>query len=357
MSSNDLDATNGMNINTKDSVLNKKRKHLTETKTTKSKKKNDSVDDDDDDTTTIPASTTETTHANTTNAIAPPPPNNRRRIDLPMTDHYHISYLHTSTVTCVTVSHKHSYIITGDTNGIVKFWKRLPVETVISNSSTTTTQQQQHPCLEFVKSFTAHLGSVLTVQVDTMNTNDYCISIGSIDSCIKFYDIATFDVVSMTHIPLVTIDHHQSSSLLHASLSGVATWIGDGGSFHTETTTRTTSTSTSTNITKPYLAVADRDNGSIYIVTPIPEPTLDNTPTNSAEHLDDMDKEILRHMSAKEQQQQQQVTTNDAVSTTNTTKGNDNVTMRVTLHGTTPVSCMAYVPNNPASFRVIMPGL
>ena len=340
--------------------LDKKRKRLTTAKTSTKKKDNvdvtnddDDDDDDDDDNddgnddhgTTGSAAMTATTKIDT-------PPQNTKIIDIPMTDHYHISYMHASTITCVTICNKHSYIITGDTNGIVKFWKRLPVDVrsgsanATSTSSTASTQQQpqQHPCLEFVKSFTAHSGSVLTVLVDAGNTNDYCISIGSIDGCIKFYDIATFDVVFMTHIPLNVKDQSflptTSSQSQYALLSGACTWIGNGrgsNSITTPLSSLTSTTAMTATSVKPYLAVADRNNGNIYIVTPVPEQENDDE-FSRVDNFDDMDKEVLVH----EQPNLQTTVNNDSASTI---KGQNHSTMRVTLHGKTPVSCMAQVPN------------
>ena len=312
------------------------------------------------------------------NGSSPPLPPPHVMMDIPKTDHYHISYMHASTLTCVSISHKHGYVVTGDAGGIVKFWKRCPVtsssssaSSSLATSTTSSTNQQQqpqpqHPCLEFVKAFTAHNGPVASVMVS--HNNDYGVSIGDYpDSCIKFYDIATFDVVTMIHIPRC-VDPGSAKGpppSRYASLSGVATWIGSSSSGGIgAATSSATNTNTNANsevdgvstsfvsMTKPYLAVADRNQGTIYIVTPIPDAESDDTnhnghQTTSVDPLihdddDDMDQEILVHTSTTTaagppppQQQHNPVPTKRA---------NDS-TLRVTLHGTTPVSCMADVPN------------
>ena len=104
--------------------------------------------------------------------------------DVPTTVHYRISYMHRQVVTKVVTSLKHGYVITASDDGIVKFWKRQPAD---SSSEST--------CLEFVKSFTAHIGSVLALAV-SHDGGDTAASFGE-DNCIKLYDVSAFDVTGM----------------------------------------------------------------------------------------------------------------------------------------------------------------
>jgi hypothetical protein len=277
--------------------------------------------------------------------------------DIPTSQHYQISFLHRTTVTCLTVSNKHGYIITGDSQGMVKFWYRLPVSVVTTSSSTTSTSSDTtatttpSPCIEFVKSFTAHFGAVLTVSVDmssgsnsnrTSTTNeDYCISIG-VDDCIKLYDVATFDVVALIRIPLpVSIPPSLSSTSTTSStsskfvaLSGVCTWITTSGS-NSGTTHNRNNTTTSSSM-KPYLAVASKSNGHIYIVTP----TMTSTGTS-------VSSDTINDMVEVEEQVVVFGTTESNKTTTTTSQASvqsQSSLLVVPLHGTTPVTCMAQVP-------------
>ena len=75
--------------------------------------------------------------------------------DIPVSSHYHVSWLHKQIVTHVTTSIRHGYVITAGKDGIVKFWKRLEVEDssneVDKNVTSGKKEDPQHPCLEFVK--------------------------------------------------------------------------------------------------------------------------------------------------------------------------------------------------------------
>lgn len=132
--------------------------------------------------------------------------------DIPIyTNHYHVSYMHQSIVSCNPItSIKHGYIITGDITGIVKFWKRIPIDatSIVSSSSTTKLNNKKSAsssscCVEFVKSFIAHNGPVQCLCIDPIG--DVCVSIGRNNSTsssttymIKWYDVVTFDVTHMT---------------------------------------------------------------------------------------------------------------------------------------------------------------
>lgn len=119
--------------------------------------------------------------------------------------HYHVSLMHADTVTAVVTSIKHGFVTTASSDGIVKFWKRLKVVHPHSNDPTASAvhrqkgQQQSYPCLEFVKSFTAHAGSIQALAMDP--EGDVACSVGATDQLLKFYDIATFDVLTMISSP------------------------------------------------------------------------------------------------------------------------------------------------------------
>ena len=114
------------------------------------------------------------------------PPKKRPRpslaADLPPSAHYEVSYMHRETLSHCVTSIKHGYCITASTDGIVKFWKRVSSESEVDR------------CLEFVKSFTAHVGPILSLTVD--RTGDTVASVG-IDGLLKLYDVSTFDVTGM----------------------------------------------------------------------------------------------------------------------------------------------------------------
>jgi peptidylprolyl isomerase domain and WD repeat-containing protein 1 len=123
--------------------------------------------------------------------------------DIPTTSHYHVSWMHASIVTSAAVSVKYGYVLTGSADGIVKFWKRLNIESKQEKDNATSTREtaaaslQQHACLEFVKSFTAHTKAVLALAMDL--EGDACVSVGA-DGWLKFYDVSTFDVSTMIYL-------------------------------------------------------------------------------------------------------------------------------------------------------------
>jgi peptidylprolyl isomerase domain and WD repeat-containing protein 1 len=115
------------------------------------------------------------------------PPKKRPRhesliADLPPTAHYEVSYMHRETLSHCVTSIKHGYCMTASTDGVIKFWKR------VSSGS------EAVRCLEFVKSFAAHVGPVLALTID--KTGDTMASAGQ-DGLIKLYDVSTFDVTGM----------------------------------------------------------------------------------------------------------------------------------------------------------------
>lgn len=167
---------------------------------------------------------------------SPPPPKKVKKVfshkEIPATAHYHRSWMHADLLTAVVSSSKHGYVITGSADGVVKFWKRQPV--VLEEAAPDTkTKEVSQPCLEFVKSFTAHDGPVQALAIDGwQGSGDTCCSVG-VDGLLKWYDIGTFDVLTMI----------ASGQALGTSVC----------SLHDPTT------STSA------WAVSDRNSGSIYI--------------------------------------------------------------------------------------------
>jgi peptidylprolyl isomerase domain and WD repeat-containing protein 1 len=141
----------------------------------------------------------------------------RSSLSIPASQHYHVSFMHADVLTAAVASPKHGYVITASRDGVVKFWKRLKIEeadSVSAGSAPTLSaaqqqqQQLQHPCLEFVKSFTAHAGAVQALAIDATGGGngggggggDVCCSVGT-DSLLKWYDVATFDVITMVRSP------------------------------------------------------------------------------------------------------------------------------------------------------------
>ena len=53
-------------------------------------------------------------------------------------------------------------------------------------------------CLEFVKSYTAHVGVIAALVVSSpLDDGDIAASVGESDGMIKFYDVSTFDETGM----------------------------------------------------------------------------------------------------------------------------------------------------------------
>lgn len=118
----------------------------------------------------------------------------RRQLgELPSSAHYQVSFMHKATITHVISSARYGYVITACEEGIVKFWKRT--STVVQDSQGKGKDQPVTPCLEFVKSFTAHIGPLVVLCID--ESGDTIASIGKDDGLIKFYDVSTFDAKSM----------------------------------------------------------------------------------------------------------------------------------------------------------------
>lgn len=152
--------------------------------------------------------------------------------NVPASAHYHVSWMHAETITCMVHSKKHGYVISGSYDGIVKFWKRLEV----NNDDALAEDKNAKPCLEFVKSFTAHSLSVTALAVDW--EGDTCCSVGY-DGLIKLYDISTFDATGMIRTPANS--QRLGTSCIFFKASNYATEV---------------------------LAVSSAESGDIYIYSP-----------------------------------------------------------------------------------------
>ena len=128
--------------------------------------------------------------------------------DVPTTDHYQVSLMHRRTVTHCSTSPRHGFVITGSADGVVKFWKRTSTSNapIVGNPgggasgiaiATDKASSVVGPsrCLEFVKSYSSHVGPLLGL-VTSQPNGDSAVSVGY-DGSIKFYDVATFDVGGM----------------------------------------------------------------------------------------------------------------------------------------------------------------
>jgi len=119
--------------------------------------------------------------------------------------------MHRSTVTRIAASSKHGMVLTASTDGVVKFWKRTTSTDVTSSTNTANnnnnnvSNNSRNPfhaagggcCLEFVKSYTAHVGVIAALVVSVPDDGDVAASVGESDGMIKFYDVSTFDVTGM----------------------------------------------------------------------------------------------------------------------------------------------------------------
>jgi len=120
--------------------------------------------------------------------------------DVPPSNHYEVSYLHRSTVTRAVCSSKHGYVLTASEDGYVKFWKRLSSSSGGGGATAAAAGSggggpASSRCLEFVKSYTAHIGPVLALVV-SQPEGDTAASVGR-DGTIKLYDVGTFDDTGM----------------------------------------------------------------------------------------------------------------------------------------------------------------
>lgn len=125
-----------------------------------------------------------------------------RNDEIPTSSHYHISWMHANVITTLAVSIKNGYVISGDQAGIVKFWKRGKIKIEEEEDNAKNKDQRRHPCLEFVKAFTAHSAAVQALEIDA--AGDSCVSVASDPNglMLKFYEISTFDAVSVVKLKI-----------------------------------------------------------------------------------------------------------------------------------------------------------
>ena len=142
--------------------------------------------------------------------------------EIPSSVHYQVSFMHKATVTHVISSARYGYVITACEEGIVKFWKRTSTTAVQDSTNNKgggggggggKEQSTTTPCLEFVKSFTAHIGPLVVLCID--ESDDTIASIGKDDGLIKFYDVSTFDAKSM--IKTTTTEFGRAATFLKDS--------------------------------------------------------------------------------------------------------------------------------------------
>ena len=134
---------------------------------------------------------------------------------LPTTSHYEVSFLHKSIITHIKSSSKHGFIISCSQDGIIKFWKHS-ISKGVGNWNNAQKNKKDNdiiitPCLEFVKSYKAHLNIILDLCIDS--NEDNALTLGD-DGCIKLYDISTYDVRGMMDIPHFPSDATVTSGLI-----------------------------------------------------------------------------------------------------------------------------------------------
>lgn len=143
--------------------------------------------------------------------------------DVPTAGHYQVSFMHRRVVTGIVTSLKYGYVLTASQDGIVKFWKRLSCDDDdddengggtngkgTRSSATATSRVSTSKCLEFVKSFTAHVGPIGSLCMAT--SGDVACSIGINDGIIKFYDVGAFDVTGMIRTPFGATDTNSNDT-------------------------------------------------------------------------------------------------------------------------------------------------
>ena len=143
------------------------------------------------ETTATTTTTTTTTHPSSSSGAAPPPTKKPRKdvpIDpllaarLPSADMYENSYMHRSQVTHVVATSKTDFVVTGSTDGFVKFWKKIPLG------------------IEFIKGYHAHENELSGLDLSA-DGRRLC-SVG-IDQTMKFYDVLNFDMVRVVDLEFV----------------------------------------------------------------------------------------------------------------------------------------------------------
>ena len=187
--------------------------------------------------------------------------------EIPASSHYQVSFMHRATVTHVVSSTRHGYVVTACEDGAVKFWKRIssavPDKGAVigGGDSTKATSETSTPCLEFVKSFTAHSGPVASLCIDPIS-EDTIASVGQ-DGLLKFYDVSTFDATAMIRTSSSDDDDERSfgfnsSCFLLDATQDLLLAIGDSqnGNIYVYSTTKLGLVQTLTLHSKPVTALA-----------------------------------------------------------------------------------------------------
>eukprot|EP01127_Copromyxa_protea_P004695 TRINITY_DN14521_c0_g1_i1.p1 TRINITY_DN14521_c0_g1~~TRINITY_DN14521_c0_g1_i1.p1 ORF type:complete len:652 (-),score=148.48 TRINITY_DN14521_c0_g1_i1:43-1998(-) len=98
---------------------------------------------------------------------------------LPCAEMYEKSYMHRKTVTHTAVAPITDFILTGSTDGHVKFWKKLPKG------------------IEFVKHFLSHLGPIVDIAITSDGLHAASCAL---DSTLKIYDVVNFDMMNIINL-------------------------------------------------------------------------------------------------------------------------------------------------------------
>ncbi|KAL8426020.1 hypothetical protein Efla_001938 [Eimeria flavescens] len=104
---------------------------------------------------------------------------------LPTADKYSRSFMHREQVTFVVASPAHDFIISGSSDGHVKFWIR------------------KAEGVEFVKHFRAHIGELHCLCISRQDDGNYAASVGA-DKTLRVFDVCSFDMaclVSLDFLP------------------------------------------------------------------------------------------------------------------------------------------------------------
>ncbi|EEH35020.1 peptidylprolyl isomerase domain and WD repeat-containing protein [Paracoccidioides lutzii Pb01] len=130
---------------------------------------------------------------------------------LPHSSRYSKSLMHKDQLSFVTLTPHTDFLITSSVDGVVKFWKKMPVG------------------VEFIKEFRAHVGELTGVSVSPDGRSFATVGV---DKTVKIFDVITFDLLS-----ILTLDY----------IPGCVCWVHRRGA------------------SLPLLAVSSDSSGSIMI--------------------------------------------------------------------------------------------